>query len=121
VLESFVLPEVKQAEDFAYHEPSGLIVLTAPGNPSGRYGWWPPILHLDRPEDATTTDGGIYILDPTVRTFLKCGGAKEETVLTRRPGSPAGSRSQALPVPSSRTVSTSTPLKAYPTASIFTR
>lgn len=64
--ETFVIPEIQQAEDFAYHQPSGLILFLGQGDPSSRLSWYPALNILDDPAKATTADGQIWALDPKV-------------------------------------------------------
>lgn len=75
-----LITQIKQAEDFALHAPSHLLILTAPSNETSRYGWWPPAKNLDRPEDALTADTGIWTLHTQVSIPIQ--GGRETDIKT---------------------------------------
>ncbi|KAK8844548.1 hypothetical protein IAR55_006395 [Kwoniella newhampshirensis] len=62
--EIFTIPDIAQAEDLAFHEPSGLVVVAGQGEWRSRFKWWPPWAVFDDPSAAKEADGGVWVIDP---------------------------------------------------------
>ncbi len=62
--ELLMLDSLKQCEDLEL--VGGKIYTACQGNAEGRWGWWPPLLTLDRPDGARIADGGLFVIDTEV-------------------------------------------------------
>lgn len=62
----FAIPEIIQAEDIAYHQPSGDLIFLGQDEGKKRYGWFPPLANFARPEDGHTSRAKLWAVDPQV-------------------------------------------------------
>ena len=62
----FAIPEIIQAEDLAFHKPSGDLIFLGQEEGNKRYGWFPPLANFVRPEDGHTSRAKLWAVDPKV-------------------------------------------------------
>ncbi|WWD22904.1 hypothetical protein CI109_107399 [Kwoniella shandongensis] len=60
----FRIEGIFQAEDLAYHESSGLVIVAGQGGWESRFRWWPAWAVFEDPSKAKDADGGLWVIDP---------------------------------------------------------